>query len=116
MAVNFVKEAATITLLAPSGGVVSGTGYVIGSIFGVALATVAAGLPCEFGIEGEWILPKPNSVTTFAQGAGVWFDTATGLCKATGAGFFQIGIATVAAAATDATVRVRLDATSVVAS
>jgi predicted RecA/RadA family phage recombinase len=97
VATNFVKEADTVTFLAPSGGIVSGAGAMFGNIFGVAMYTAAAGVAVEAGVEGEWILPKPNSVTTFAQGAPVFWDDTAKLCKASATGYFQIGVATVAA-------------------
>jgi hypothetical protein len=45
----------------------------------------------------------------------VFFDSATGLCKASAAGYFPIGVAAIEAGATYATVTVRLDGNSVVA-
>lgn len=115
MATNFVKEADVVTFLAPAGGIASGAGAIFGNIFGVAMYTAAAGAPVEVGVAGEWILPKPNSVVTFAAGAPVFWDDSAKLCKASATGYFKIGVATVAAGASDATVRVRLDANSTVA-
>ncbi len=49
---NFVQPGDTVTLVAPSGGVVSGLGYLIGVLFFVAVTTEAAGDPVEGLIEG----------------------------------------------------------------
>jgi predicted RecA/RadA family phage recombinase len=102
-------------LTAPSGGVKSGEAFMSGSLFGVAMFDAAQATPVEAALVGVFVLPKVDSVTSFAEGAAVFWDSATKLCKATGAGFFKIGAATVAAGATDATVTVRLDGNSVVA-
>jgi predicted RecA/RadA family phage recombinase len=115
MAKNYVQEGEVITMAAPTGGILSGAGSMFGALFGVAQFDAAQGAPVEVGVCGVWTLPKPNTVTTFAAGARVFWDDTAKLCKATGAGFFPIGIATVAAAATDPTVTVRLDGNSVVA-
>jgi predicted RecA/RadA family phage recombinase len=95
--------------------VVSGQGFIVGNIFAIAQNDAAAGQPVEGALVGVWSLPKPNTVVTFAAGARVWWDGANSLCKASFAGYFVIGVATAAAAATDATVSVRLDGTSIVA-
>ncbi len=116
MAKNFLHRGDVVTLTSPSGGVVSGQPFMSGAIFGVAMFDAAAGLPVEAGVVGCWTLPKPNSVTTFAEGAAVFWDNSASLCKASAAGFFKIGAAVSGgAAATDATVSVRLDGVSVVA-
>lgn len=109
MSTNFVQEGEIITVAAPTGGILSNAGSMYGALFGVAQFTAAQGAPVEVGTEGVWILPKPNSVTTFTVGARVFWDDSAKLCKATASGYFPIGVATVAAAATDATVTVRLD-------
>jgi predicted RecA/RadA family phage recombinase len=68
-----------------------------------------AGKPVEASIVGAWTLPKPNTVVAFAEGEKVFWDSVNSLCKKTAAGYFCIGAAIVAAAATDSTVAVRLD-------
>jgi predicted RecA/RadA family phage recombinase len=115
MATNFRHPGEVLTMAAPTGGILSGEGRMFGALFGVAQFTAAEAAPVEVGVEGVWVLPKPSSVTTFAVGARVFWDDAAKLCKTTGAGYFPIGIATVAAAATDPVVSVRLDGNSVTA-
>jgi predicted RecA/RadA family phage recombinase len=54
-------------------------------------------------------LPKAGTPLLFAAGAKVFWDGSAKVCKATGAGFFPIGVAVVAAAAIDQKVVVRLN-------
>ena len=83
-----------------------------GEVSTAAQYVADAGGPFEGTVTGVWSLPKPNSVVAFAVGEKVFWDNATSLCKKTATGFFLVGFATVAAAATDSTVAVRLDGTS----
>jgi predicted RecA/RadA family phage recombinase len=112
---NFIQRGEVITMTAPTGGILSGAGAMFGALFGVAQFDAAQATPVEVATEGVFSLPKPNTVVAFTVGERIFWDNATGLCKKTASGFFPIGIATVAAGATDATVAVRLDGNSVVA-
>ncbi len=49
---NFVQPGNTIDIIAPSGGIVSGVGVRIVSLFGYAIATVAQTLPGVLQVEG----------------------------------------------------------------
>lgn len=76
MAKNFVKEGNYLTLTAPTGGVVSGSMYLIGAILVVAVVSAAVGDEFEGAVCGVWELPK-TSANTPAQGAlAYWNDTA----------------------------------------
>jgi predicted RecA/RadA family phage recombinase len=112
---NYVQPGRTIGVTSPAGGLVSGQPVVVGALFGVSSYDAAAGLPAEIETEGVFNLAKPNSAVAFAQGEIVFFDSATSLCKKSATGFFAIGVATVAAGASDSTVSVRLDGVSLVA-
>lgn len=115
MATNFLKEGDVVTLTAPTGGIKSGEGFMSGALFAVAQYDAAEAAPVEGGIVGVWLLPKAGTPLTFAEGAAVFWDSATGTCKASAAGFFKIGAAVAAAGANDTTVLVRLDGNSVTA-
>ena len=52
MAKNMVQAGDVITFTAPAGGVVSGQGIAIGSLFGVAQFDAAEGAQGEMAIEG----------------------------------------------------------------
>lgn len=58
MANNYIQEGASLTLVAPTGGVVSGMIYIIGSFIVVASTTVAAGEEFEGQRCRVWELPK----------------------------------------------------------
>lgn len=65
-----------LTIIAPSGGVVSGTGYLIGTMFGVAESTQAAGELFAFRIKGKVKLPKAASQAWAICVKVYWDDTA----------------------------------------
>ncbi len=73
---NIVQPGRTITLTAPAGGVVSGTAYLIGNLFVVAVVSAAAGQPFD-GLATDVVeLPK-NATQAMAEGAALfWDDTA----------------------------------------
>ncbi len=112
---NFIQPGRTVTVVSPSGGLLSGQGALIGNLFGVASYDAAAGLNAEIEVEGVFALPKAASPIAFAAGARVFWDATGGVCTSVSTGHYPIGACTVAAAATDATVAVRLDGVATVA-
>jgi len=111
MAANFVQPGNVLTLIAPSGGVVSGVGYVIGSHFVVALVTAAQGATFTGMTEGVFRMKKAaaGSGKAFTAGEAIFWDNgANKQWDKTGSGFFQVGVAVDAAATTDTTVLVRI--------
>jgi predicted RecA/RadA family phage recombinase len=108
MATNYVQPGNVITLTAPIGGVKSGAGFVVGSIFAVATTDAAEGADVESALIGVWELPKAG--VQLLQGAAAFWDVSAGeVVAAGGAGNAPIGAVTETAASTAATVRVRLD-------
>jgi len=111
---NFNQPGNIVSLTAPVGGVVSGTAYLIGALFGVALHSADAGESFEMSIEGVFTLPK-ESTAAFTEGEIVfWDDTAKELDESA-AGRFAVGVAVAAAVATTTTVAVKLNGVGVVA-
>lgn len=110
---NFVQPGKTVTITAPSGGVISGGGVLVGSLFGVAASTAAAGASVEIVIEGVFDLAKAAGAV--GQGDPIYWDAANSLATtAANAGANKlIGVATEAAQSADATARVRLNGTDV---
>lgn len=105
MAGNYKQEGDVLSLIAPSGGVVAGKGYVIGSLFVVALVTAAAGEVFAGATEGVFEMTKnaAGSGKAFTAGEAIFWDNGSDKrWDKTATGFFQCGVA-VAAAATDAT-------------
>lgn len=111
---NFIQKGDTITVPAPAGGATSGSGVIVGALFGVAATTAAEGAPVPLATVGVYELPKATSAT-FTSGGVVSFDIATRKCASPGSGRYPIGIAIEAAGNGSGTVKVRLDGTSTAA-
>lgn len=93
MAGNYRSAGDTLELVAPSGGVTTGVGYVIGSAFVVALTSALEGETFRAMRVGKWMLPKAaaGSGKDFAQGEVVfWNNTAKNVDK-TNAAYYPIG-------------------------
>ena len=105
---TFIQNGDVITVTAPSGGVASGDGVIVGSLFGVAAFTAAEGEAVEITTRGVYVLSKePTAV--IAVGAQVAWDAGAKQIDLPGTGLYPVGIATEAAGNGITTVRVRLD-------
>jgi len=102
---NFVKSGRNLTLAAPY-NVLSGGGFKVGNVFGVAANDTLISVDCECDVEGVYDLAKDGS--TFAQGDLAYWNDATKLVTSTVGGNLLIGSVEVAAATGVATVRVKL--------
>lgn len=92
MATNFSQDGKVVQFTAPTGGVVSGTPYLIGGLLAVALNTVAATLPCEFGIVGVWLLPKVTG-TAWTEGEVLYWDNSAFKVTTVSTSNFRCGVA-----------------------
>ena len=102
---NFVKSGDNLTLAAPY-DVLSGGGFKVGNVFGVAANDTLSGNNVECEVEGVYDLAKDAS--TFAQGdLAYWDDTAKKVTSTVGSNLL-IGAVEVAAATGAAVVRVNL--------
>ncbi|MGN6270868.1 MAG: DUF2190 family protein [Sphingomonas sp.] len=111
---NFIMAACAVTLIAPY-DVVSGAGCLVGHLFGVAMSDAADGDYVVLQLDGAYALKK-HAGDTPAAGALIYWDDANKVATtASTAGNFLIGAAIAAAAGADATVDVRLNGVSVVA-
>lgn len=106
MATNHVQPGNTITLTAPTGGVSSGDGVLVGAFFGVAKYDASAGDPVEVDLVGVWDLPK--AAGALSEGDVVYWDPTAGEVSDDDGGYF-IGAVTQDALSADATARVRLN-------
>lgn len=98
---NFIKPGKIVTYTAPAGGVISGNGYVIGSLLVIATNTGAAGQPFEGATLGIFILPKAAG-TAWTEGQLLYWDTTnSNLVTAPSATARRVGCAAAAAAAAD---------------
>jgi predicted RecA/RadA family phage recombinase len=111
---NLVQKGDTLTVAAPY-AVDSGQGVLIQNLFGIACGDAENGAEVDIATVGVFDLTKDTG-NIFTVGAPVYFDTATKTCRSGGdadsnsAGESEalIGVATEAAGAGAATVRVKL--------
>jgi len=107
MANNYISSGDRINLVAPY-AVASGAGALVGTVFGVALQTLANGVAGEFGIRGVWDLAKATG-QAWTQGAALYWDNTNKNVTTTSAGNTKIGVAAQAQASGDTVGRVRLN-------
>lgn len=103
---NFVQRGETITIPAP-GAVASGDVVIVGEIHGIAAGDAADGTPCDVVTVGCFTLPK-IAANSFTLGAPVYWDGTNKLATSVASGNTRIGTAIEAAAASTATVVVKL--------
>lgn len=111
MASNFIQPGDTMDFTAPAGGVVSGNAYLIGNLLVVALVDAAVGVSFAGRTNGVWTLPKDGTALA-GEGSLAYWDTATSsITNAPSLTAYRVGTAAAAAAAGDATCKVRLSGT-----
>ncbi len=105
---NFIQTGDTLTVAAPSGGVVSGGMVIIGSIIGIATATVAAGVAVAVKTKGVFELAK-LSAQAWTVGAPIYWDSTNANATTVSSANTLIGYAAEPAANPSSVGRVRLD-------
>lgn len=105
---NYVQEGDVVTVAAPTGGISSGDGVLVGALFGVAATTAAAADPVALATVGVFSLPKRLSAS-FASGAVVAWTVPEAYVDVVAAGRYPIGVATEPAGAGTSAVNVRLN-------
>jgi predicted RecA/RadA family phage recombinase len=103
---NYISTGKVLTLTAPSGGVVSGTAYLIGGLLVVATVTAAEGALFAAVTCGVVDLPKAAD-DAFSEGEKVYWDNSAMKITETSGGNTLVGVAlapvaAVVALATDA--------------
>lgn len=107
---KFQQPGEIVTLTAPTGGVVSDSVYLIGSLLVVATNTVAQGLPFGGAIEGVFRnLPKAAGAAWTEGQVLYWDSTAGNFATAASATARRAGFAAAAAASGDTTGTVLLN-------
>ena len=101
---TFIQPGDSLTVSAPY-AVNSGQGVLIGALFGIAAYDAAISTTVEIQTEGVFDITKEPSLAITA-GARVFWDNTNRRITTTATGNYQVGIATLAALAADATVRV----------
>jgi predicted RecA/RadA family phage recombinase len=104
---NYLGDGDVVIIIAPS-AVVSGQPLLIGSMFGVCLASAAAGQPVEFWLKGIYQLPKV-AAEVWTVGLALFWDNVNALVTLVGSGNTRIGVATAAAANPSSLGNVRLN-------
>lgn len=64
---NFVQAGHVVNVPAPTGGVSSGNGVLVGSLFGIAATDAAQGERVEIAVSGVFRLPITGPVTVGAK-------------------------------------------------
>lgn len=106
MAQNFVHEGKVLELTAPRTHK-SGTGAIVGSIFGVAMNDYTSGdLACPYAIEGVWDLDKDGS--SFSPGDNVYWDNAGHTVTSTPGSNLLVGVCEADEVISATTTRVKL--------
>ena len=104
---NFIQDGDNLDLTAPR-DVLSGEGFIVGSIFAVACADAKCGAAVVGVTEGVYDLTK-KSTATFSVGDKVSFDNTNHYCDAPGTGLYPVGVAVAAAGNGAAVVRLKLN-------
>jgi predicted RecA/RadA family phage recombinase len=104
-----------VLTLTPGADVASGVGYLFGtSLFGVAVNTVANGVPGEFLVEGEVTIAK-TSALAISVGDRLFWDATNKCVNKTTTAQQCVGIATSAASNPSATVTMKIGCYTAVA-
>lgn len=102
---NYVQPGDSLALAVPyAGGVTSGQGVLVGALFGVAAVDGPQNAVIECQTDGVFDITKEPALAITA-GARLFWDNTNRRLTTTATGNFQVGLATVAALAGDATVR-----------
>jgi predicted RecA/RadA family phage recombinase len=104
---GFIQDGDVIPLTAPSGGVVSGTGFMTGAIIAIACSTVAAGLTVEAAVEGVFDHASDTG-TAWAEGDKLYWDNTNKVFTKTASGNTIAGVAVAAKLSATTTGRIKL--------
>lgn len=105
---NAVESGEVLTLTAPSGGVVSGRAYKIGSLIVVATVTADQTLPFAAVVQGV-VSHAKTSAQAWTEGEKLYWDNSGHVFTATSSGNTLCGVAAAAADNPSATGLIRLD-------
>lgn len=105
---NYVAPGEILELTAPSGGVTSGTGVLIGSL--LVIPTVTAAEAAKFnGLVCGVVTHAKTSAQAWTEGVKIYWDAGNSVMTTTSGGNTLVGVAAAAAANPSATGKVRLD-------
>lgn len=104
---NYVQPGKSITITVPSGGITSGVGVLVGSLFGIAEVTAAQGERANILTEGEVEIAKTSALAV-TEGAALYWDNTNKCVNLTSAAQKLVGVATKAAANPSATITMKI--------
>jgi predicted RecA/RadA family phage recombinase len=103
---NFVQPGDVLTFHAPTGGLSSGDGVLVGGLFGVAAYDAAEGAEVEVQLKGVFRLPKATGAV--AEGQALYWDATAKVLTTTASGNTLAAHAAEAAASGAADIAARL--------
>ena len=106
---TFIQPGRTLTVAAPTGGVVSGEGVLIGALFGMATTDAAEGAEVEILTEGVVEIAKTSALAIDVGDRLFWDDT-NAVVNKTATAQLCVGVAVAAAADPSDTVKMKLGA------
>jgi predicted RecA/RadA family phage recombinase len=106
---TYIQPSHTLTVTTPAGGVVSGQGVLIGTLFGIAQVDAVEGAEVEILTEGVVEIPK-TSALQIDIGDRLFWDATNKVVNKTATAQICVGIAVSAAANPSGTVRMKLGA------
>lgn len=110
MAKTYIQPGHTLTVAAPTGGVLSGAGVLIGTLFGIAQSDAAEGADVEILTEGVVEIAK-TSALQIGVGDRLFWDGTNKVANKTATAQVCVGVAVSAAANPSSTVRMKLGVT-----
>lgn len=107
---NFIQPGCIVDVIVPSGGVVSGVPFLLGTVLCVPQTTAAATELVACAVNGVFELPKATGTTPAAGGICYWDDSAKKVTTAAASGANAIvGWFVNAGLTGDTTIWVKLD-------
>lgn len=104
---TYLQPGHTLTITAPAGGVTSGQGVLIGTLFGIAQADAAEGTEAEILTEGVVEIAK-TSALSIDVGDRLFWDATNKVVNKTAAAQVCVGVGVSAAANPSGTVKMKL--------
>ena len=106
---TYIQPGHSLTVTTPTGGVLSGQGVLIGTLFGIAQYDAIDGAEVEILTEGVVEIPK-TSALPIDVGDRLFWDATNKVVNKTATAQVCVGIAVSAAANPSASVRIKLGA------
>jgi predicted RecA/RadA family phage recombinase len=106
---TYVQPGKSLTVTTPAGGVLSGQGILIGTLFGIAQYDAVEGAEVEILTEGVVEIPK-TSALQIDVGDRLFWDATNKVVNKTATAQVCVGVAVSAAANPSASVRIKLGA------